>query len=93
MFTIKHRESPALGGGEFLYSAETIEVVRKGDHFEDGIFLDREMQPRAPDEPPFFTSKHIILFGGDETIDRVERKGGKVWVMNEQGSTVATYDL
>lgn len=92
MFTIKHRESPALGGGEFLYSAETIEVVRKGDHFEDGIFLDREPPP-APEEDRTRFSKHIILFGGDQTHGAIARQGGKVWVMNEQGATVATYDL
>ena len=108
MFTVKSRAADGtetiyscetvtvIGGPSWLPNVAVAQPgtpLPKRDMYQEGIFLDREMQPRAPDEPPFFTSKHIILFGGDETIDRVERKGGKVWVMNEQGSTVATYDL
>jgi hypothetical protein len=109
-FTVKHR--CAATGGEYLYSAETIEVVwpgaaksvsageqagsgsdeSLGNYFESGIFLDREPPP-APCEDRTRFSKHIIQFGGDQTQGAKARKGGKVWVMNEAGATVATYEL
>lgn len=80
-----------VGGPNAAYSAETPPPQR--DMYEEGIFLDREVQPRALGEPRFYTSSHIILFGGDETAERAARKGGKVWVMSESGATVAQYDL
>lgn len=99
-FTVKHR---AADGTETLYACDTITVIGGPEWarpidvarnmYEEGIFLDREQQCSAPDEPVFFTSKHIIQFGGDETSDRAARKGGKVWVMSESGATVASYDL
>jgi hypothetical protein len=78
--------SPVFTAGELAQGA-------RRDMYEEGIFLDREMDSSAPGEEPHYTSKHIIQFGGDETSSRQARKGGKVWVMNEQGSTVASYDL
>lgn len=93
MFTVKHR--CAETGAEYLYSAERIEVIRKGDHFEDGIYLDREpVEPPTPENPqPTQTAKHIILLAGYQTEGAKARIGGKVWVMNESGATVAQYDL
>lgn len=84
------------GGTERLYSCETVEVVRSfpPDMYNDGIFLDRDPAPLDPkDSESPRGAKHIILFGGEETDSRKRRKGGKVWVMSEAGSTVATYDL
>lgn len=62
--------------------------------YEEGIFLDREAIPLDPSDPNSPRSaKYVIQFGGDETATRAARKGGKVWIMNEAGATVATYDL
>jgi hypothetical protein len=76
-----------------VYSAGEQQAGAQRDMYEEGIYLDREEHPQGPGEPPLITAPHIIQFGGDETSDRAARKGGKVWVMNEQGATVATYDL
>jgi hypothetical protein len=109
MFTVKVHESLALGGNEYLYSAERIEVVYPGlvkaagdaqgasNIYEAGIYLDPEHYPKPGEEEnyegPKRFSQHVILFGHDATRSGTERKGGKVWVMNEHGATVATYDL
>lgn len=101
MFTVKVRDA---AGVESIYSAETIEVVplvqvaSSEDHpshtnwDEAGIFLDREMDTSDPDAL-LYTSQHIIQFGGDHTESARQRRGGKVWVMNAHGATVATYAL
>ena len=91
-FTIKHRESDALGGNEFFYTAYDLKVVRRGDHFEDGIYIDPQSGPTPVDQPNYM-ARVVILFGGDQTDDAIARKGGKVWIMNEGGSTIGTYDL
>lgn len=97
-FTVKHR---AADGTETIHSCETV-TVRGGpsypherDMYSEGIYLDPGVEyPMLEGElTDVATAKHIIQFGGDETDDRKARKGGKVWVMNEAGATVATYDL
>lgn len=91
MFTVKHRTPD---GAETLYFGETVEVVQGKGHFDDGIFIDRDaipLDPSDPDSPR--ASRHIIQMGGDATVPAQARKGGKVWVMNPAGATVATYDL
>lgn len=91
MFTVKYRDSD---GTETLYSAEKVEVEHKGDVWGDGIFLDRD-PPSDPDsnDPVTRMSREIILFSHNETAAAEARAGGKVWVMNEAGATVAVYDL
>lgn len=102
-FTVKVR---LPNGDESLYACDTIAVIggpnaitnlansdKPRDMYSEGIFLDRTEQLSAPGEPPIYGASHIIQFGGDETSDRQARKGGRVWVMNEDGATVATYDL
>lgn len=112
MFTVKVRESEALGANEYLYSAERIEVVWPGparsaangapavegatNIYEAGIFLDPHHEPVSEEEghsPSIRMASHVILFGHEATSSGELRKGGKVWVMNEHGATVATYDL
>jgi hypothetical protein len=105
MFTVKHRDA---NGVETIHSAETIEVVPPNIYGvaqgsgeagasnwdQAGIFLDRDQVPLIPtDQLSPRAAKHIILFGGDHTEAAEARKGGKVWVMNEAGATVATYEL
>lgn len=112
-FTVKVRDSVALGETERLYACDTIEVVWPGparaaagsapvpgasNIFEAGIYLDPEPpQGFAPGDPNegqvVRMTKHVVLFGGDHNKDAEERKGGKAWVMNEAGGTVATYEL
>jgi hypothetical protein len=98
-FTVKVR---LPNGDESLYACDTIDVIggpdslEGRDMYEEGIFLDRtpdSIPPNAADPVARYTSRHIIQFGGDETADRQTRRGGKVWVMNEAGATVATYEL
>lgn len=86
-----------IGGPNVLPPIERkFEAPRQNparDMYSEGIYLDRTEQLSTPGEPPIYGASHIIQFGGDETADRQARKGGKVWVMNEQGATVGTYDL
>lgn len=101
MLTIKVRSAPGLGGEEEIYEAESIRVIRTGDMYRDGIYLDPtvgEIEPPAAGDPPTaqeppILAKHVILFGHDRTDAGIKRQGGKVWVMNGHGETVATYDL
>jgi len=108
MFTVKVRAADGVeslysaetinvigGPNETRYIADerTVAGPLKRDMYQEGIYLDRKVQLTALGEEPFYTSKHVIQFGGDETSDRQARRGGKVWVMNAYGSTVATYDL
>lgn len=89
-------DAVSSGGTETLYQCESVHVERNQppDMYKDGIFLDRDSVPLDPrSEEPVYGAKHIIQFGGDETDTRKARKGGRVWVMSESGSTVATYDL
>lgn len=103
-FTIKHRESDALGGNEYFYTAYDVKVVRKGEHFEDGIYLDPNNEqtaglfhdgpypaPALASPPPM--ARVVILFGGDQTDDAKARCGGKVWIMNDGGATIGSYEL
>lgn len=109
MFTVKVHGADGVIN---LYRAETIEVIRKGDHYEDGIYLDRQTPELTPEEiaeferqsnlagqgrcdppKPISFAKHIILFGGDATQAAMARRGGRVWIMNETGATVDTYEL
>lgn len=108
-FTVKHRAPDGtetlyacdtvtvIGGPNcspaVYYVAGDPEAPAPKDMYSEGIFLDREMDCHAPTEPVTFTSRHIIQFGGEETVDRRARKGGKVWVMDAHGATVASYDL
>lgn len=105
-FTVKVRDSQAMGEGESLFSCDHIEVVWPASHkvagsTDDlkpnwdtaGIYLDPVPMPADNDKGYTLSGKHIILFGGDHTERAEKRKGGRVWVMNEAGSTVATYDL
>lgn len=104
-FTVKVRDSVAMGEGESLFSCDHIEVIWPSSHKvaassdqqsnwdQAGIYLDPEPTPAANDKGYTLFAKHVILFGGDHTSTSEKRKGGKVWVMNEAGSTVATYDL
>ena len=106
MFTVKER---LPDGTENIYSCETIRVIggpnairyvenegsdkpTQRDMYQEGIFLDRR-DAHEPGAEGLHESKHVIWFSGGETASRQARKGGKVWVMNEQGATVATYDL
>lgn len=100
IFTIKHHESDILGGGDHLYGADEIRIIRKGSHFEDGIYLDPEPTqppvPNVPGDPPVDMppmAHKVILFGGDQTSEAIARQGGRVWIMNEAGNTVASYEL
>lgn len=109
MFTVKVRAAngaeslyscetvTVVGGPNATLPAEALtDPSKRPSMYEEGIYLDREVHHCAPGEKPhdpFYTAKHIIQFGGDETDDRIARRGGKVWVMNEAGATVATYDL
>lgn len=99
MFTIKLRASDALGNEEEIYEAASIRVIRTGDIYKDGIYLDPkigDVPPTAagdtPQDAPIFADT-VILFGHDKTQAGVDRQGGKVWVMNGHGETVATYEL
>ena len=60
-------------------------------HFTDGIYLDPENTPAL--EGGGHCSSTVILFGSDHTDAAKARKGGRVWVMNENGATVASYFL
>ena len=107
MFTVKHRAPDGtetlysaetvtvIGGPDCIryYENEAATPPPARDMYEEGIFLDREELPSAPCEPPIYSANHIIPFGGDETDARKARKGGKVWVMDSSGSTVASYNL
>lgn len=104
-FTVKFRSSAAEGDTEILYSAETVEVIYPGNAVagsaqtsnwdQAGIYLDREPPslptPGEPTAPR--CAKHIILFGGDHTSEAQARRGGRVWVMNDAGATVANIEL
>lgn len=81
-----------------IYTAEDqtkdpAQTAGASNIYECGIFLDREPAPQVPGAAMTRFSQHIIQFGHDATLAGQERKGGKVWVMNEAGATVASYDL
>lgn len=96
MFTVKHIDTD---GTERLYAAETVEVVNKNDVFSDGIYLDwpvvdnstlvieqgTQLVSATRPEP-----KHVIHFSRARSASDVMPK---VFVMNKEGSTVATYRL
>lgn len=97
MFTVKVR---ARDGVETLYSAETVEVVRDKGQFEDGVFLDWPLPHYPEAERP--AAKHIFAITSPYSPCPPPAAAGqaqqatwppKVWVMNEAGATVATYDL
>jgi hypothetical protein len=108
MFTVKHRAPDGtetlysaetvtvIGGPDCspIVTGDSPALSQPARNmYEEGIYLDREELPSAPDEPPISSANHIIPFGGDETAARKARKGGKVWVMDSSGSTVASYNL
>ena len=98
MLTIKVRHERASGAVvEEIYEAASIKVIRNGDIYEEGIYLDPklgELPPNAPaDASPPLWADQVILFGHDQTQAGIDRKGGKVYVMNGHGETVATYEL
>jgi len=93
MFTVKVQHANGL---EELYSAERIHVIHPSHNCSNaasnwdkaGIYLD----PETFDEEGI-AAREIILFGGDQTDAAKARKGGRVFVMNAQGATVAMYYL
>ncbi len=101
MFTVKVRDSEALGGKERLYSAEHIETIfphrgslaAAANWDKAGVYLDPEHTPQEGTAEPLVSAKHVILFGGDYSDDGLKRQGGQVFITNEHGATVATYDL
>lgn len=97
MFTIKVEHAE---GVEELFTAKRLHVVHPhevaggGTNWDkSGIFLDPEATYGSEGEEKFTLAKHCILFGGDHSASAKERKGGRVFVMNEAGATVAKYIL
>jgi hypothetical protein len=103
MFTVKHR---AEDGTETLYSAERVEVVQEKGQYVDGIYLDwPQADPTPPDAPAAARppAKHVIAITTPYRAAPPPQVAGdpaprptwvpRVWVMNEGGATVATYDL
>lgn len=92
MFTVKHIDTD---GTERIYSAETVEVVRNNG-ITDGIYLDwppvcddlsnEETYAQIPRPGP----RQVIRFALARSNYDTEPK---VFVMNREGSTVATYRL
>lgn len=105
MFTIKHRRAD---GVELLYNAETIEVVSGKGQWDDGVYLDwPEGDPVPPDAlhtPPRPAPKRVIAITTPYKLDLAGSAGQaaglaaisyqpRIWIMNETGATVASYDL
>jgi hypothetical protein len=98
MFTVKVQHAD---GREELHSAKAILNIPACNGPADanwdkaGLYLDPDPLPSPGRNinDCMMGAREIILFGGDHTAEAQARKGGKVWVMNAQGATVATYDL
>jgi len=91
MLTVKHI---AQDGTETILEAERVEKVQTGDHFMDGIYLDRDFTDicGAPESPPR-AYKHCFRFSQAGMAGSALQHDPILYVMNRFGATVATYRL